>query len=101
MKIQVLGSGCSRCKQLYAEAEKAISASGVAAQLEKVERIEEIVKFGVRMTPALVIDGEVKAAGRIAPVSEIAGIVTFLASDKAAFTNGQAIPVNGGLDWAP
>ena len=71
MKIQVLGSGCARCKQLYAEAEKAVSASGLDAQLEKIEKIEEIMKFGVMMTPALVIDGEVKAAGRIPQVPEI------------------------------
>ena len=72
MKIQVLGTGCAKCKKLYAEAEKAIAASGAAADLEKVERIDEIVKFGVMVTPALVIDGQVKASGRIPPSTEIA-----------------------------
>jgi small redox-active disulfide protein 2 len=72
MKIQVLGTGCARCRQLYAEVEKALSATGVPAELEKVDKIDEIVKFGVMMTPALVIDGEVKTSGRIPPSSEIA-----------------------------
>jgi small redox-active disulfide protein 2 len=76
MKIQVLGTGCAKCKKLYAEVEKAVSASGIPAQLEKVEKLDEIIKFGVMMTPALVIDGEVKASGRIAPVSEIVSWIT-------------------------
>ena len=71
MKIKVLGTGCAKCKKLYAEAEKAIVSSGVAVQLEKVEKIEEIIKCGVMMTPALLIDDEVKASGRIPPASEI------------------------------
>jgi small redox-active disulfide protein 2 len=72
MKIQVLGTGCAKCKKLYAEVEKAVSASGVPAQLEKVEKIDEIMKFGVMLTPALVIDGEVKTSGRIPASAEIA-----------------------------
>jgi small redox-active disulfide protein 2 len=56
MKIKVLGTGCHKCKKLYSEAEKAIAASGVQVELEKVERIEEIIKYGVMMTPGLVID---------------------------------------------
>ena len=71
MKIKVLGPGCAKCKKLYAEAEQAVAAAGVAAQLEKVEAIEEIVKYGVMMTPALVIDEEIKAIGRIPPRAEI------------------------------
>jgi small redox-active disulfide protein 2 len=72
MKIQVLGTGCARCRQLYAEVEQALGAAGVPAELEKVDRIDEIRQFAVMMTPALVIDGEVKASGRIPPSSEIA-----------------------------
>ena len=71
MKIKVLGTGCRKCEKLYSEAEKAIAASGVHADLEKVERIEEIIKYGVMVTPGLVIDGEVKASGRIPQSSEI------------------------------
>ena len=72
MKVKVLGTGCPKCKKLYAEAEKAIAEAGSPAELEKVESIEGIMKYGVMMTPALVIDEEVKASGRIAPASEIA-----------------------------
>jgi small redox-active disulfide protein 2 len=72
MKIKVLGTGCPKCKKLYAEAEKAIALSGVKADLEKVEKIEEIIKYGILATPGLVIDEAVKASGRIPPSSEIA-----------------------------
>ncbi|MFH1016613.1 MAG: thioredoxin family protein [Pseudomonadota bacterium] len=71
MKIQVLGTGCAKCKKLYAETEKAVAASGMAVELEKVENMAEIMKFRVMMTPALVVDGEVKASGRIPATSEI------------------------------
>lgn len=71
MKIKVLGTGCQKCKKLYSEAEKAITASGVKADLEKIEKIEEIIKYGVMATPGLVIDEEVKASGRIPQSSEI------------------------------
>jgi small redox-active disulfide protein 2 len=80
MKIQVLGTGCAKCKRLYAEAEKAIASSGVPVELEKVEKIEEIMKSGVMMTPALVIDGEVKSSGRIPPASEIVSWLTTAAA---------------------
>jgi small redox-active disulfide protein 2 len=76
MNVKVLGTGCAKCKKLYAEAEKAVIASGVAAEIEKVEKIDDIMKYGVMATPALVIDGEVKASGRIPPVSEIVSWIT-------------------------
>jgi small redox-active disulfide protein 2 len=65
MKIQVLGTGCAKCKQLTANAEKAVAALGVAATVEKVEDLREIVKLGVMTTPALVVDGKVRAAGKV------------------------------------
>jgi small redox-active disulfide protein 2 len=71
MKIKVLGTGCPKCKTLYAQAEKAIASSGVSADLEKVENIDEIVKYGVMMTPALVVDGQVKCAGRVPATAEM------------------------------
>lgn len=83
MKIKVLGTGCPKCKKLYAEAEKAVASAGVAAEIEKVEKIEDIMKFGVMMTPALVIDEEVKASGRIAPASEIVTWITTAAAKKS------------------
>jgi len=71
MKIKVLGTGCAKCKLLYAEAKKAVTTSGVVVELEKVEKIDDIMKYGVMMTPALVIDDQVKASGRIPPAREI------------------------------
>lgn len=76
MTIKVLGTGCAKCKRLYAEAERAVAAAGVAARLEKVEAIDDIMRYGVMMTPALVIDDEVVASGRIPSVDEIAGWLT-------------------------
>ncbi|MFA6033028.1 MAG: thioredoxin family protein [Myxococcota bacterium] len=80
MKIEVLGTGCTRCKKLYAEAEKAVKASGQSAELVKVEKIDEIMKRGVMATPAIVVDGVVKCSGRIPPVSEM---VTWIANAAA------------------
>jgi small redox-active disulfide protein 2 len=84
MKIKVLGTGCPKCKKLYAEAEKAIASSGVKAELEKVERIEEIIKYGVMATPGLVIDEEVKASGRVPQDSEI---ISWIATAAARESN--------------
>lgn len=72
MNVKVLGTGCANCKKLYAEVEKAVAQAGLPASVEKVEEIDEIVKYGVMRTPALVIDGQVKCSGRIAPAPEIA-----------------------------
>lgn len=76
MKIKILGTGCPKCKKLYAETEKAIESSGVKADLEKVEKIEEIIKYGLISTPGLVIDEEVKSSGRIPQSSEIASWIS-------------------------
>lgn len=84
MKIKVLGTGCAKCKLLYAEAQKAVTASGVGAELEKVEKIDEIMKYGVMMTPALVIDEQVRASGRIPPVAEIVAWLTTAAAKASA-----------------
>jgi small redox-active disulfide protein 2 len=72
MKIKVLGTGCAKCKKLYAEAEKAVAASGVTAELEKVEKLDDIMAYGVMMTPALVVNEKVKASGRVPGSAEIA-----------------------------
>jgi small redox-active disulfide protein 2 len=80
MIIKVLGTGCPKCKKLYAEAEKAIAVSGVKAELEKVEKIEEIIKYGIMATPGLVIDEVVKASGRIPQSNEIVSWIA--AADK-------------------
>jgi small redox-active disulfide protein 2 len=71
MKIQILGTGCSRCNVLTANAEKAVQALGLQTEIEKVTDIKEIMKFQILMTPGLVIDGKVKSAGRIPSPDEI------------------------------
>lgn len=71
MKVQILGTGCPRCRKLEANATKAIDELGIAAEVEKVQDIKEITKFGVMMTPALAIDGKVKCSGEIASVERI------------------------------
>jgi small redox-active disulfide protein 2 len=76
VEIKVLGTGCAKCKKLYAETEKAITSSGQQVTLEKVEKLDEIMKFGVMVTPALVVNGEVKASGRIPAVAEIVGWIS-------------------------
>ncbi len=73
MEIKVLGSGCAKCKKLYAEAQEAVARSGQAASLVKVEDLQAIMAHGVRQTPALVIDGRVRSTGRIPGAEEIAG----------------------------
>jgi len=76
MRIKILGTGCPKCRRLYAEVEKAISASGVALEIEKIEDIDEIVEYGVMMTPCLVIGDEVKSSGRIPSAAEITAWIT-------------------------
>ncbi len=71
MKIQILGTGCSKCKALTANAEKAVQELGLQADIEKVTAIQDILKFQILMTPGLVIDGKVKAAGRVQSPEEI------------------------------
>jgi len=73
MDIKVLGPGCANCKRLYAEAEKAVKQLGMTVTMTKVEKFEEIMSYNILMTPALVINGEVKAAGRIPAAAEITG----------------------------
>jgi len=70
-RIQSLGTGCTRCRNLTANAQKAVQELGIEAEIEKVTEIEDIIKFQILMTPGLVIDGQVKAAGRIPSVEEI------------------------------
>lgn len=84
MNIKVLGAGCPKCRKLYAEAEKAITSSGAKADLEKVEGIEEILKYGVMVTPVLVINGEVKVSGRIPQSEEIVSWITAATAEEAS-----------------
>ena len=75
MLIQVLGTGCTRCKTLYEVAKTAAEQCGVDALVEKVEDIGQIVAFEVIMMPGLAINGEVKAAGRVPSVEEVKELI--------------------------
>ena len=68
-RLQILGTGCPKCKKLAENTEAAAKALGIEYTMEKVTDINEIMKFGVMMTPALVVDGEVKVVGKV-PDSE-------------------------------
>ena len=72
MKIQILGTGCPKCKKLAENAEKAVEMSGVDVEIVKVENINDIMDFGVMMTPALAIDSDVKVSGKIPSPEQIA-----------------------------
>ena len=74
--IQILGTGCAKCEKLKHNAEEAITQSGVEATVEKITDINVITSFGVMMTPAIAIDGEVKLVGKVASPDEIAKLLT-------------------------
>jgi small redox-active disulfide protein 2 len=81
MNVKVLGPGCARCKKLYEEVDKAIRQLGLQATLEKVEKIEEVMRYGVLATPGLVINGKVKAAGRLPSTAELSTWLTSAAKE--------------------
>ncbi len=71
IKVEVLGTGCAKCKRLFRNVEEAVENLGADAEIEKVEDMDEILARGVMMMPALFVDGEAKAVGRIPGVEEI------------------------------
>ena len=71
MKIEILGTGCPKCRKLHELAEEAVKELGASAEITKVTDINKIIDYGVMVTPALVIDGEVKVAGKISSKEEI------------------------------
>ncbi len=74
-KIQILGTGCSKCKKLAENAEAAAKEMGIEYEIEKVTGINEIMDFGVMMMPALVVNGDVKSAGKVPSAEEIKGFL--------------------------
>jgi small redox-active disulfide protein 2 len=75
MKIQVLGTGCAKCHKLEANVRAAVAELGSDAQVEKIEDLAAITSYGVMMTPALAIDGDVKIMGKVPGVEEIKGLI--------------------------
>lgn len=70
-QIKVLGPGCPKCKTTYNNVLEALKQTNIEANVEKVENIEEMMKYNVLITPVLMIDGEMKVKGRIAQINEI------------------------------
>jgi small redox-active disulfide protein 2 len=75
-KLQILGTGCPKCKKLYEATQQAAKDLGIEAEVTKVEDINEIMKFGIMMTPALAVDGVVKVVGRIPKPDELKTMIS-------------------------
>ncbi len=75
-KIQILGTGCPKCKKLAENIETAAKNLGIEYEIQKVTDINEIMKFGVMVTPALAVDGQVKVAGKVLSVEEAKNLLT-------------------------
>jgi small redox-active disulfide protein 2 len=75
VKIEVLGTGCMKCRRLMKNVETAVKELGIDAEIRKVDDITEIMDRGVMLTPALAVDGEMKVSGRVADVKELKGIL--------------------------
>ncbi len=71
MKIEVLGTGCPKCKQLTANAEAALKEMGIDARVEKVTDMSKITEYGILLTPGLVVDGSVVSSGKVLSQEEI------------------------------
>ncbi len=81
MKVKVLGPGCMKCNKLFDEAVRAIEESGVDAVVEKVADLDEIMGYGVMMTPALVIDEAVVSSGKLLKSTQIVALLTKAAAE--------------------
>jgi small redox-active disulfide protein 2 len=75
MTIKILGTGCSKCKKLEENAKEAIQKTGLAVEVQKVTTVDEILKYNVIITPALVVDEQVKSSGKVLSADEIAKIL--------------------------
>jgi small redox-active disulfide protein 2 len=71
MKIEILGMGCPKCKQLFTNAEAAVKDLNIQAEISKVTEIDKIIDYGVMITPALAVDGTVVSAGKVLSKEEI------------------------------
>jgi small redox-active disulfide protein 2 len=75
MKIQILGTGCPKCKLLEQHSREAVGSLGLTVDVEKVTDIDDIMNMGVMMTPALAIDGDVKSVGKVLTKDQIISIL--------------------------
>lgn len=82
MKIEILGAGCPKCKQLTANAEMAVKELNIQAEIGKVTDIDKITEYGVMMTPGLAVDGTVVSAGKVLSKDEIKKLISKIAGGK-------------------
>ena len=75
-KLQILGTGCPKCKKLAQNTEAAAKALGIEYVIEKVTDINEIMRFGVMITPALAVDGQVKIVGKVPSAGDIEKMIS-------------------------
>ena len=75
-KIQVLGSGCAKCKELFDHADQAARELGLEYEIEKVTDVSTIAGYGVMTTPALVVNGEIKLAGRVPSAEQLKAVLS-------------------------
>ena len=76
MTIEILGTGCAKCRALEENVKQAVAKSGKFAQIKKVEDITEIMKYGVMSTPGLVVDSKVVSVGKVPSVDEIVKLIS-------------------------
>jgi len=76
MKLEILGTGCAKCVKLEELTKKAVQELGIEAEVTKVKDIKDIMNYGVMITPALVVDGAVKVAGKVPSVEDIKKLIT-------------------------
>jgi len=76
VKIQILGTCCPKCRETTSRVEQAVAELGIEADVEKIEKIQDIMVFGVMATPAIVVDGTVRVSGRLASLDEIKTLLT-------------------------
>ena len=75
MEIKILGTGCAKCKQLEKTVREAVAELGLDAEVEKVTEFSDIMSYGIMSTPGLVVNGEVRLAGRLPKVAEVKSIL--------------------------
>lgn len=75
MKIEILGTGCPKCKKLYEAVQTAVNEMNIDAEIIKITQIKEIINYGVMITPALAIDGKVVIAGKLPSVDQIKKLI--------------------------
>ena len=76
MKIEILGTGCPKCRQLEKNVNDAVAETGITAEVVKITKINEIMGYGVMVTPALVIDGKIKSTGKVPGPDDIKKLIT-------------------------